>query len=83
MVCAMLLKNSIDPIISLLTFDRGHLGRGSTIVLGPKVPQSKTDDDILEEEKRFIWRDEDMAEMTAEKQFAIRYYQKLFKEYCK
>ena len=37
---------------------------------------------VLREEHRFLWGAEDMAGMTAEKEFALKYYTKLFKEYA-
>ena len=57
-------------------------GRVEPASLGPAVPPGKTDGDVLAEESRFVWREEDMQELTAEKRFAIKYYRKLFKEYC-
>ncbi|KAM9426515.1 protein FRA10AC1 [Pholidichthys leucotaenia] len=42
----------------------------------------KTDVDVLRENHRFLWRDEDEEDMTWEKELAKKYYDKLFKEYC-
>ncbi|TNN50290.1 Protein FRA10AC1 [Liparis tanakae] len=42
----------------------------------------KTDSDVLRENHRFLWRDEDEEDMTWEKELAKKYYDKLFKEYC-
>ncbi|XP_041670865.1 protein FRA10AC1 isoform X1 [Cheilinus undulatus] len=42
----------------------------------------KTDMDVLRENHRFLWRDEDEDDMTWEKELAKKYYDKLFKEYC-
>ncbi|XP_028331881.1 protein FRA10AC1 isoform X2 [Gouania willdenowi] len=44
--------------------------------------KDKTDHDVLRENHRFLWRDEDEEEMTWEKELAKKYYDKLFKEYC-
>lgn len=42
--------------------------------------KDKTDFDVIRENHRFLWDDDDAD--TWEKQFAKRYYDKLFKEYC-
>ncbi|XP_072312509.1 protein FRA10AC1 [Eucyclogobius newberryi] len=42
----------------------------------------KTDYDVIRENHRFLWKDEDEEEMTWEKDLAKKYYDKLFKEYC-
>ncbi|KAG7227905.1 hypothetical protein INR49_013699 [Caranx melampygus] len=59
--------------------------------------KDKTDRDVLRENHRFLWRDEDEDDMTwcstlvnysyklleyLEKELAKKYYDKLFKEYC-
>ncbi|XP_074518716.1 protein FRA10AC1 [Halichoeres trimaculatus] len=44
--------------------------------------KDKTDRDVLRENHRFLWRDEDEDDMTWEKELAKKYYDKLFKEYC-
>ncbi|TMS22093.1 Protein FRA10AC1-like protein [Larimichthys crocea] len=44
--------------------------------------KDKTDADVLRENHRFLWRDEDEEDMTWEKELAKKYYDKLFKEYC-
>lgn len=44
--------------------------------------RDKTDYDILREQHRFVWSDEDKADSSWEKQLAKKYYDKLFKEYC-
>lgn len=41
----------------------------------------KTDLDVIRENHKFIWDDENPAD-TWEKQLARKYYEKLFKEYC-
>nr|ACO14113.1 FRA10AC1 homolog [Esox lucius] len=42
----------------------------------------KSDLDVVRENHRFLWRDEDEEQMTWEKELAKKYYDKLFKEYC-
>ncbi|XP_063818152.1 protein FRA10AC1 isoform X2 [Pseudophryne corroboree] len=42
----------------------------------------KTDLDVIRENHRFLWQEEDEEEMTWEKRLAKKYYDKLFKEYC-
>ncbi|CAI5774749.1 FRA10A associated CGG repeat 1 [Podarcis lilfordi] len=42
----------------------------------------KTDLDIIRENHRFLWREEDEADMNWEKRLSKKYYDKLFKEYC-
>lgn len=42
----------------------------------------KTDHDVVRENHRFLWKEEDEEEMTWEKELAKKYYDKLFKEYC-
>uniref|UniRef100_A0A8C3VIL1 FRA10A associated CGG repeat 1 n=1 Tax=Catharus ustulatus TaxID=91951 RepID=A0A8C3VIL1_CATUS len=42
----------------------------------------KTDLDIIRENHRFLWNEEDEADMNWEKRLAKKYYDKLFKEYC-
>ncbi|NXF99388.1 F10C1 protein, partial [Sakesphorus luctuosus] len=42
----------------------------------------KTDLDVIRENHRFLWREEDEADMNWEKRLAKKYYDKLFKEYC-
>lgn len=44
--------------------------------------KDKTDLDVVRENHRFLWRDEDEEDMTWEKELAKKYYDKLFKEYC-
>ncbi|CAI9578837.1 unnamed protein product, partial [Staurois parvus] len=49
-----------------------------------KLPKGdrKTDLDVIRENHRFLWQEEDEEEMTWEKKLAKKYYDKLFKEYC-
>lgn len=42
----------------------------------------KTDLDVIRENHRFLWNEEDEVDMTWEKRLAKKYYDKLFKEYC-
>ncbi|XP_007478851.1 protein FRA10AC1 isoform X1 [Monodelphis domestica] len=42
----------------------------------------KTDLDVIRENHRFLWNEEDEMDMTWEKKLAKKYYDKLFKEYC-
>ncbi|XP_028916927.1 protein FRA10AC1 [Ornithorhynchus anatinus] len=42
----------------------------------------KTDLDVVRENHRFLWKEEDEVDMTWEKRLAKKYYDKLFKEYC-
>ncbi|XP_069877332.1 protein FRA10AC1 isoform X2 [Dipodomys merriami] len=42
----------------------------------------KTDLDVIRDNHRFLWNEEDEMDMTWEKRLAKKYYDKLFKEYC-
>lgn len=42
----------------------------------------KTDMDVIRENHRFLWNEEDEVDMNWEKKLAKKYYDKLFKEYC-
>ncbi|KAM4852595.1 protein FRA10AC1 homolog isoform 2-T3 [Thomomys bottae] len=42
----------------------------------------KTDLDVIRDNHRFLWNEEDEVDMTWEKRLAKKYYDKLFKEYC-
>ncbi|KAL9983799.1 hypothetical protein ACROYT_G006029 [Oculina patagonica] len=44
--------------------------------------RDKRDLDVIKDEHRFIWHEEDNPESTWEKRLAKKYYDKLFKEYC-
>lgn len=44
--------------------------------------RDKRDLDVIKEEHRFIWNEDDDPESTWEKRLAKKYYDKLFKEYC-
>lgn len=43
--------------------------------------KDRTDLDVIREEMRFIWEDDEPVD-TWEKRLAKKYYDKLFKEYC-
>ena len=43
--------------------------------------KDKTDLDVIRENQKFIWEDDDKVD-TWEKRLAKKYYDKLFKEYC-
>ncbi|XP_026171300.1 protein FRA10AC1 [Mastacembelus armatus] len=55
---------------------------GQTADFKRSTTKDKTDVDVLRENHRFLWRDEDEEDMTWEKELAKKYYDKLFKEYC-
>ncbi|XP_066549739.1 protein FRA10AC1 [Amia ocellicauda] len=83
-------RNRRHHLISMSAFDR-HKKMVSDYILfyGGKTEDfkrstknDKTDLDVVRENHRFLWRDEDEEEMTWEKELAKRYYDKLFKEYC-
>ncbi|XP_064370113.1 protein FRA10AC1 [Dromaius novaehollandiae] len=42
----------------------------------------KTDLDVIRENHRFLWKEDDEVDMNWEKRLAKKYYDKLFKEYC-
>ena len=42
----------------------------------------KTDYDVIRENHRFLWTDDDKADESWEKNLAKKYWDKLFKEYC-
>ncbi|XP_032220704.1 protein FRA10AC1 homolog [Nematostella vectensis] len=44
--------------------------------------RDKTDYDIIKQEHRFLWDEDEDTNLTWEKQLARKYYDKLFKEYC-
>ncbi|XP_059387749.1 protein FRA10AC1 [Carassius carassius] len=83
-------RNRRQHLISMNAFER-HKKFVSDYVLyyGGKVEEfrrstskDKTDLDVVRENHRFLWRDEDEEDMTWEKELAKKYYDKLFKEYC-
>ncbi|XP_073954961.1 protein FRA10AC1 homolog [Choristoneura fumiferana] len=55
--------------------------KGSTAVLTRDTSRDRTDLDIIRENHKFLWEEDDVAN-TWEKQLAKKYYDKLFKEYC-
>uniref|UniRef100_H3DNJ6 FRA10A associated CGG repeat 1 n=2 Tax=Tetraodon nigroviridis TaxID=99883 RepID=H3DNJ6_TETNG len=83
-------KNRRAHLISLNAFERHKKFVGDYILYyGGKMADfnrvtanDKTDYDVLRENHRFLWKDEDEEDMTWEKELAKKYYDKLFKEYC-
>ncbi|XP_034049036.1 protein FRA10AC1 [Thalassophryne amazonica] len=55
---------------------------GKMVDFKRSTAKDKTDLDVVRENHRFLWRDEDEDDMTWEKELAKKYYDKLFKEYC-
>ncbi|XP_055946434.1 protein FRA10AC1-like [Argiope bruennichi] len=55
--------------------------RGATGKLRRDTSNYKTDSDIIRENHRFLWEEEDEAKTWGE-QLAKKYYDRLFKEYC-
>lgn len=55
--------------------------KGSTGHLKRDCSRDRTDLDVIRENHKFLWEDDDVAD-TWEKQLAKKYYDKLFKEYC-
>uniref|UniRef100_A0A673ZUJ6 FRA10A associated CGG repeat 1 n=1 Tax=Salmo trutta TaxID=8032 RepID=A0A673ZUJ6_SALTR len=83
-------RNRRHHLISMNAFER-HKKFVSDYILyyGGKMEDlrrstanDKSDLDVVRENHRFLWRDEDEEEMTWEKELAKKYYDKLFKEYC-
>ncbi|KAL2078223.1 hypothetical protein ACEWY4_025908 [Coilia grayii] len=83
-------QNRRHHLISMNAFDR-HKKFVSDYILyygGKKedfrreAHKDKRDIDVVRENHRFLWRDEDEEDMTWEKELAKKYYDKLFKEYC-
>ncbi|XP_023805366.1 protein FRA10AC1 isoform X2 [Oryzias latipes] len=83
-------RNRRAHLISLNAFERHKKFVGDYILYyGGQMAdfkrsgvKDKTDLDVLRENHRFLWRDEDEEDMTWEKELAKKYYDKLFKEYC-
>ncbi|XP_010893929.1 protein FRA10AC1 isoform X2 [Esox lucius] len=83
-------RNRRHHLISMNAYER-HKKFVSDYILyyGGKVEDlrrstanDKSDLDVVRENHRFLWRDEDEEQMTWEKELAKKYYDKLFKEYC-
>ncbi|XP_022835583.1 protein FRA10AC1 homolog isoform X2 [Spodoptera litura] len=55
--------------------------KGSTGTLKRDASRDRTDLDIIRENYKFLWNEDDVAD-TWEKQLAKKYCDKLFKEYC-
>ncbi|XP_053720734.1 protein FRA10AC1 [Synchiropus splendidus] len=83
-------RNRRAHLISMNAFERHKKFVGDYILyyggqmsdFRRSVGNDKNDLDILLENHRFLWRDEDEEDMTWEKELAKKYYDKLFKEYC-
>ncbi|XP_061665544.1 protein FRA10AC1 isoform X2 [Syngnathoides biaculeatus] len=83
-------RNRRAHLISLTAFERHKKFVGDYILyyggnmadFKRSAAKDKTDSDVLRENHRFLWRDEDEEDMTWEKELAKKYYDKLFKEYC-
>ncbi|KRY08141.1 Cathepsin B-like cysteine proteinase 3 [Trichinella patagoniensis] len=54
---------------------------GSSALLKRDTSKDKTDIDVIHENSKFLWEDDDEPQ-TWEQNLAKRYYDKLFKEYC-
>ncbi|CAK1555323.1 unnamed protein product [Leptosia nina] len=55
--------------------------KGSTGLLQRDASKDRTDLDVIRENHKFLWEEDEVAD-TWEKQLAKKYYDKLFKEYC-
>ncbi|XP_029313013.1 LOW QUALITY PROTEIN: protein FRA10AC1 [Cottoperca gobio] len=83
-------RNRRAHLISLNAFERHKKFVGDYILyyggqmadFKRTAAKDKTDLDVLRENHRFLWKDEDEEDMTWEKELAKKYYDKLFKEYC-
>ncbi|KAI5617662.1 protein FRA10AC1 [Silurus asotus] len=83
-------RNRRHHLISMNAFDRHNKFVSDYILYyGGKLEdfrrstaKDKRDLDVVRENHRFLWRDEDEEDMTWEKELAKKYYDKLFKEYC-
>nr|CAH7718479.1 unnamed protein product [Callosobruchus chinensis] len=54
---------------------------GDTALLKRDTSRDRTDYHVIRDNHRFLWNQDDPA-MSWEEQFARKYYDKLFKEYC-
>ncbi|XP_015230696.1 PREDICTED: protein FRA10AC1 [Cyprinodon variegatus] len=83
-------RNRRAHLISMNAFERHRKFVGDYILyyggqmadFRRSTTKDKTDLDVLRENHRFLWREEDEDDMTWEKEIAKKYYDKLFKEYC-
>ncbi|KAH3787713.1 protein FRA10AC1-like [Dreissena polymorpha] len=77
-------------IISLNAFDRHKVlvnnyltyYGGTATELKRDSSKDKTDFDVIRENHKFLWTEEDDPDETWAKRLAKKYYDKLFKEYC-
>ncbi|XP_067225019.1 protein FRA10AC1 [Chanodichthys erythropterus] len=83
-------RNRRQHLISMNAFERHkkfisdyilYYG-GSVEHLRRSTSKDKTDLDVVKENHRFLWREEDEEDMTWEQELAKKYHDKLFKEYC-
>ncbi|XP_072229233.1 protein FRA10AC1 isoform X2 [Leuresthes tenuis] len=83
-------RNRRAHLISMNAFERHKKFVGDYILyyggqmadFRRSVAEDRTDLDVLRQNHRFLWKDEDEEDMTWEKELAKKYYDKLFKEYC-
>ncbi|KAJ7987610.1 hypothetical protein DPEC_G00328260 [Dallia pectoralis] len=83
-------RNRRHHLISMNAYERHKKFVGDYILyydgkaedLRRSTANDKSDLDVVRENHRFLWRDEDEEQMTWEKELAKKYYDKLFKEYC-
>ncbi|KAL7857547.1 hypothetical protein SRHO_G00164460 [Serrasalmus rhombeus] len=83
-------RNRRHHLISMNAFDRHKKFVSDYILYYGGKPEDfkrsmatdKSDLDVVRENHRFLWNDEDEEDMTWEKELAKKYYDKLFKEYC-
>ncbi|CAH2008773.1 unnamed protein product [Acanthoscelides obtectus] len=54
---------------------------GDTALLKRDASKDRTDYHVIRDNHKFLWDDNDTP-LTWEEQFARKYYEKLFKEYC-
>lgn len=77
-------------IVSLNAFDRHKVlvnnylmyYGGSGTDFKRDTSRDKSDFDVIRENHKFLWTEEDETEQTWAKRLAKKYYDKLFKEYC-
>ncbi|KAK0173067.1 hypothetical protein PV328_006320 [Microctonus aethiopoides] len=62
--------------------DYFQLHGGSALNIKRDTSRDKTDSDVIRENHRFLWDDDDDVPDTWEARLAKKYYDKLFKEYC-
>ncbi|XP_055332857.1 protein FRA10AC1-like [Paramacrobiotus metropolitanus] len=55
---------------------------GDTKLLRRDTSRDRTDKDVIRENHKFLWDEENEDELSWEQKLAKKYYDKLFKEYC-